>query len=54
MDSTPIRGDSYKLKSLKFRFKANVKTSQSVLVNLMVVVSIIGSSEKFLHRMVRS
>jgi hypothetical protein len=40
---------------LKFKFKANAETSHSVQYNLVVVViSIIGSSEKFSYRIVRS
>jgi hypothetical protein len=39
---------------LKFRFRANAETSYSVQYDLvMVVMSIMGSSEKFSHRMVR-
>jgi hypothetical protein len=40
---------------LKFRSRANIKTLYSVQYDLVVVViSIIGSSEKFSYRMVRS
>jgi hypothetical protein len=40
---------------LKFRSRANAKTSHSVQYDLVVIVmSIMGSSEKFLHGMVRS
>ena len=55
MDSAPICSDGYKPKSLKFRLRAKAETSYSVRYDLVVVViSIIGSSEKFLYRMVRS
>ena len=36
-DFTPIRNNGYKPRSLKFRLKANIKTSHSVLVGLVVV-----------------
>ena len=53
-DSIPIRGDGYKPKSLKFRLRANAETLYSVRYDLVVVVGIMGSGERFLHRMVRS
>jgi hypothetical protein len=53
-DSAPVRGDGYKSRSLKFRLRANVETSHSVLVGLVVVVCVVGCSEKFSHGMVRS
>jgi hypothetical protein len=54
-DSAPVRGDGYKPKSSKFRLRANAKTLHSVRYNLVVVVvSIVGGGEKFLHGMVRS
>ena len=53
-DSTPIYGDGYKPKSLKFRLRANAETSHSVRYDLVVVVGIVGGGEKFLYRMVRS
>ena len=53
-DSAPIYSNGYKPRSSKFRLRANVEMSHSVLVVLVVVVSIIGGSEKFLYRMVRS
>jgi hypothetical protein len=41
--------------NLSFRLRVNVEMSYSVQYNLVVVViSIIGSGENFLHRMVRS
>ena len=36
------------------RLKANTETSHSILVGLVVVVSVMGSSEKFSHGIVRS
>jgi hypothetical protein len=54
-DSVPIRGDGYKPGSLKFRLRANAETSHSVRYNLVVVViSIVGGSKKFLHGIGRS
>ena len=53
-DSAPVRGDSYKPKSLKFRLRANAETSHSVRYDLVMVVGIIGGGEKFLYRIVRS
>ena len=53
-DSIPIYSNSYKPRSLKFRLRANIEILYSVLVVLVVVVSIIGGSEKFLYRIVRS
>ena len=53
-DSVPVRGDGYEPKSLKIRLRANAETSHSVLVGLVVVVSVVGGSKKFLHGMVRS
>jgi hypothetical protein len=50
-----VRSDGYEPRSSKFRPKANAETSHSVLVEVVVVViSVVGGSEKFLHRMVRS
>ena len=53
-DSAPVRGNSYKPRSSKFRLRANAETSHSVLVGLVVVVSVMGHSKKFLYRIVRS
>jgi hypothetical protein len=53
-DSAPVRGDGYEPGSSKFRPRANAETSHSVLVGLVVVVSVVGGSKKFLHGMVRS
>ena len=53
-DSTPVYSDGYEPKSLKFRLRANAETSYSVRYDLVVVVGIMGGSEKFLYRMVRS
>jgi hypothetical protein len=54
-DSIPIYGNGYKPKSLKFRLRANAEILYSVRYDIVVVVvSIIGGSEKFLYRMVRS
>src|SRR6266571_1548099 len=53
-DSAPVRGDGYEPGSSKFRLRANAETSHSVLVGLVVVVSVVGGSEKFSHGMVRS
>jgi hypothetical protein len=40
---------------LKFRFRANAETSHSIQYDLIVVViSIIGNSEKFSYRIVKS
>ena len=53
--SAPVRGDGYEPESLKLRLRANAETSHSVRYDLVVVVvSIVGSSEKFLYGMVRS
>ena len=47
-DYAPIRGNSYELRSSKFRLRANVETSYSVRYDLVVVVvSIIGGGENF-------
>ena len=56
MDSAPIYGNGYEYRSLKFRPRANIKILYSVLVDLVVVVviSTVGSSKKFLYRIVRS
>jgi hypothetical protein len=51
LDSAPVRGDGYKPGS--FRLRVNVKTSHSVLMGLVVVICVVGRSEKFLYRMVR-
>jgi len=53
-DSAPVRGDGYEPGSSKFRLRANAETSHSVLVGLVVVVCVVGRSEKFSHGMVRS
>src|SRR6266702_6161501 len=53
-DSAPVRGDGYEPGSSKFRPRANAETSHSVLVDVVVVVSVVGGSEKFSHGMVRS
>jgi hypothetical protein len=54
-DSIPIYSNGYKPKSLKFRLRANVETSHSVRYDIVVVVaSIVGGGERFLHGMVRS
>ena len=54
-DSAPVRGDGYEPRSSKFRLRANAETSHSVRYDMVVVVvSIMGGSEKFLHGMVRS
>jgi len=54
-DSASIRGDGYEPRSLKFRLRANAKTSHSVRYDFVVVVaSVMGGSEKFSYRMVRS
>ena len=53
-DSTPIRSDGYEPGSSKIRLRANAETSHSVLVGLVVVVCVVGRSEKFSHRIVRS
>src|SRR6266568_8447094 len=54
-DSAPVRGDGYEPGSSKFRPRANAETSHSVLVGLVVVVvSVVGGSEKFSHGMVRA
>ena len=52
-DFAPVCGNSYKPKSLKFRLRANAEILHSVRYDLVVVVNIIGSSKKFLYRMVR-
>jgi hypothetical protein len=55
MDPTPTYSDSYKPKSPKFRFKANIKMSHSIRYNLVIIViSIISSNKKFLYKIVRS
>ena len=54
-DSAPVRGDGYEPGSSKFRLRANAETSHSVRYNfVVVVVSVVGGSEKFSHGMVRS
>ena len=54
-DSAPVRGDGYEPGSSKFRLRANAETSHSMRYDMVVVVaSIMGSGEKFSHRMVRS
>ena len=54
-DSAPVRGDGYKPESSKSRLRANAEMSHSVRYDLVVVVmSIMGGGEKFLHRIVRS
>ena len=54
-DSAPVRGDGYEPGSSKFRLRANAETSHSVRYNMVVVViSIVGGSEKFLYGIVRS
>ena len=55
-DSIPVHGDGYKPRSSKFRLRANAETSHSVRYDMVVVVvaSIMGGGEKFLHGMVRS
>ena len=53
-DSAPVYGDGYKPKSSKFRLRANAETLHSMRYNLVVVVGIMGSSEKFLYGMVKS
>ena len=53
MDSIPIYSNGYKPRSVKFRLKANAETLYSVLVGLVVVISIMGGSEKFLYKIVR-
>ena len=54
MGSVSVYGNGYKPKSLKFRLRANIEMSYSVRYDLVVVIiSIMGSSEKFSYRMVR-
>ena len=54
-DFTPIRSDSYKPRSSKFRLRANAETSHSVRYDIVVVVvSIMGGSKKFSYGIVRS
>src|SRR6266550_8853514 len=54
-DSAPVRGDGYEPRSSKFRLRANAETSHSAYKwDLVVVVSVVGGSEKFSHGMVRS
>ena len=54
-DSAPVRGDSYEPESSKFRLRANAEMSHSVRYDLVVVViGIVGGSEKFSYRIVRS
>ena len=38
-DSTPVRGNGYKLKSSKFRLRANAETSHSVRYDIVVAVA---------------
>ena len=51
MDSIPIRSDLAYKPTLS---RANVETLYSVLVGLVVVISVMGGSKKFLYGMVRS
>ena len=54
-DSATVRGDGYEPGSSKFRLRANAETSHSACGwDLVVVVSVVGGSEKFLYRIVRS
>ena len=53
-DSAPVRSDGYEPESSKFRLRANAETSHSVRYDLVVVVGIVGSGEKFLYGIVRS
>ena len=54
-DSAPVRGDGYEPGSSKFRPRANAETLHSACKQeMVVVVSVVGSSEKFLYGMVRS
>jgi hypothetical protein len=54
-DSTPVRGDGYEPRSSKIRPRADAETLYSVRYDLVVVVvSVVGGSEKFLYGMVRS
>ena len=52
-DSAPVRGNGYEPGSLKIRLRANAEMSYSVPVGLVVVVYVVGRSEKFLYRIIR-
>jgi len=54
IDFIPIYSNSYKFRSLKIRLKANIKILYNILIGLVVVISIIGGSKKFLYKIVRS
>ena len=53
-DSAPVRGDGYEPGSSKFRPRANAETSHSACKQEVVMVSVVGVSEKFSHGILRS